>query len=177
MKRMHIRFLKALHSLTSLLRHISALYWYQLTHSSRCPISLTERLNFTKEPWVKFFNIKTFKFAVDLTSVDHLTAVRPLRPSMRIHRTSTLWQTTCTETWWLMERISVSSSGECRFLLLCLLNVRSRRSNIALLCDVLFPFSYGGIVEVVRAVLGKQWLPNTSWVTFPKYPEEGRKFR
>lgn len=29
----------------------------------------------------------------------------------------------------------------------------------------------------VRAVLGRQWLPNTSWVTFPKYLEEDRKCR
>lgn len=29
----------------------------------------------------------------------------------------------------------------------------------------------------VRAVLGRQWLPNTSWVTFPKYLEEDQKCR
>lgn len=34
------------------------------------------------------------------------------RPSMRIHPTSTPCLITCTETWWLMERISVSSLGD-----------------------------------------------------------------
>lgn len=34
-----------------------------------------------------------------------------LRLSMRTPLTSTPWQTTCTETWWLIARTSVSSSG------------------------------------------------------------------
>lgn len=44
------------------------------------------------------------------------------------------------------------------------------------LCGVLSAFFYVAAVAV-RAVLGRQWLPNTSWVTFPKYPEEDRKCR
>lgn len=37
------------------------------------------------------------------------------RPSMRIRPTSMPWLITCTEIWWLMGRISVSSLGEACF--------------------------------------------------------------
>lgn len=41
-----------------------------------------------------------------------INLLSPLRLSMRTLLTSTLWQTTCTETWWLIVRTSVSSSGK-----------------------------------------------------------------
>lgn len=41
-----------------------------------------------------------------------LMELSPLRLSMRTLLTSTLWLTTCIETWWLTVRTSVSSSGK-----------------------------------------------------------------
>lgn len=42
---------------------------------------------------------------------------------------------------------------------------------------VVSSFSCFGLVVVVRAELGRLWLPNTSWVTFPKCQEEDQKCR
>lgn len=58
----------------------------------------------------------------------------------------------------------------------CLVMCWCSLSNIMLLCGVLYP-TFHGVMVVVRVELERQWLPNTSWVTFPKYLEEEQKCR
>lgn len=45
---------------------------------------------------------------------------------------------------------------------------------VIVVCLVL---SLHGTVVAVKVVLERLWLQNTSWVTFPKYLEEDRRFR
>lgn len=91
--------------------------------------------------WLQSFSLCFDELRYLLTDYKSTILTSVLRLSMRTPLTSTPWQTTCTETWWLIARTSVSSSGKGRVVLHGGLKIAS-------------PWEWSECVHVVVASLG-----------------------